>query len=135
MIGSGFIADVHLQVLQSVADVEVVALCDVSEERAASLASKYAVAQTFTSIDEMAAGCELDAVHILVPPGLHRELAAQCLGHGWHTLVEKPMVLRSAEVEELAQLAEQKGLVLAVNHNQAWHTAGSTAKTWILIGN
>lgn len=123
MIGSGFIADVHLQVLQSVGEVEVVALCDVSEERAASLASKYAVAQTFTSIDAMAAGCELDAVHILVPPDLHRELAAQCLGHGWHTLVEKPMVLRSAEVEELAQLAAQKGLVLAVNHNQAWHPA------------
>ena len=123
LIGSGFIADVHLQVLQSVGDVEVVALCDVSKERATALAAKYAVTQTFTSIDEMAAGCELDAVHLLVPPGLHRELAAQCLGHGWHTLVEKPMVLRSEEVDELAQLAQQRGLVLAVNHNQVWHPA------------
>lgn len=123
LVGSGFIADVHLQVLQSVGDVDVVALCDVSVERAAGLASKFSIARTFASIEEMAAGCELDAVHLLVPPGLHRELAAKCLGYGWHTLVEKPMVLRSTEVEELARLADQRGLVLAVNHNQAWHPA------------
>ncbi|MGC6486583.1 MAG: Gfo/Idh/MocA family oxidoreductase [Planctomycetota bacterium] len=121
LIGTGFIADVHLQVLQSVRDVEVVALCDVSAERAQKLARKYGVRDTFTSIDEMAARCEVDAVHLLVPPGLHRDLAAQCLQHGWHVLVEKPLVLRSEEVDPLEQLAAERGRVLAVNHNQTWH--------------
>ena len=95
LIGTGFIADVHLQVLQSVGEVEVVALCDVSAERAQKLADKYSVRAVYTSIDEMAAACDVDAVHLLVPPGLHRDLAAQCLEHGWHVLVEKPLVLRS----------------------------------------
>ncbi len=121
LIGSGFIADVHLQVLQSVADVEVVALCDVSAERAQKLARKYRVPGCYASIDEMAADCEVDAVHLLVPPGLHRDLAAQCLERGWHVLVEKPLVLRSDEVDPLEQLAAERGRVLAVNHNQTWH--------------
>ena len=69
----------------------------------------------------MAASCEVDAVHLLVPPGLHRDLAAQCLEHGWHVLVEKPLVLRSEEVDPLEQLAAERGRVLAVNHNQTWH--------------
>jgi predicted dehydrogenase/nucleoside-diphosphate-sugar epimerase len=123
LVGSGFIADVHLQVLKSVKNVRVVALCDVATERARKLAGKYGVPQTFASIDEMAAGCELDAVHLLVPPGLHQDLATQCLQHGWHTLVEKPLVLRSAEVDQLQQLAQRQGRVLAVNHNQTWHPA------------
>ena len=123
LIGSGFIADVHLQVLKSVPDVQVVALCDVSLERAQQLAKKHGVAMAFGSVDEMAEGCELDAVHVLVPPGLHKDLAAQCLQHGWHVLVEKPLVLRSAEVDALEQQAAAAGRVLAVNHNQTWHPA------------
>tara|TARA_R110002072_G_scaffold87129_3_gene196591 strand:+ start:1027 stop:3174 length:2148 start_codon:yes stop_codon:yes gene_type:complete len=123
LVGSGFIADVHLQVLQSVSDVQVVAVCDVSQERADKLAKKYGISQVFASIDEMAAAAKLDAVHILVPPGLHKDLAAQCLKLGLHVLVEKPLVLHSAEVAELRDLAEANGRVLAVNHNQTWHPA------------
>lgn len=122
-MGTGFIADVHLQVLRSVRDVKVTAVCDVSEERAQKLAKKYGVKNVYTSVEEMAKNADLDAVHILVPPGLHAELAAQCLEHGLHVLVEKPLVLRSAEVASLRELAEQKGVTLAVNHNQTWHPA------------
>ncbi|MEC9046482.1 MAG: Gfo/Idh/MocA family oxidoreductase, partial [Planctomycetota bacterium] len=123
LIGSGFIADVHLQVLKSVRDVEVVALCDVAIERAEQLAKQHGVPRTFASIDELASACEVDAVHLLVPPGLHKDLAAQCLERGWHTLVEKPLVLRSEEVAALQELALARGVVLAVNHNQTWHPA------------
>ena len=123
LVGSGFIADVHLQVLANVPDVRVVALCDVSKERAERLAERHGVPQAFASVDEMAAAAEVDAVHILAPPGLHLELAAQCLRHGYHVLVEKPLVLRSIEVDELQALAAQQGRVLAVNHNQTWHPA------------
>ena len=65
---------------------------------------------TFASIDELAGACEVDAVHLLVPPGLHKDLAAQCLELGWHTLVEKPLVLRSEEVAALQELALARGV-------------------------
>ena len=123
LVGTGFIADVHLQVLKSVPNVAVVAVCDVSLPRAGKLAKKYGIAQVFASVEEMAQKAELDAVHILVPPGLHRELAMQCLNLGLHVLVEKPLVLHSDEVADLQHLAEQRGLVLAVNHNQTCHPA------------
>jgi len=134
VIGAGFIADVHLQVLQSVSDVEVVALCDVSAAHAERLAQKFGVERTYTSIDDMAASCEIDAVHLLVPPGLHKALAAQCLALGWHTLVEKPLVVRSAEVEELDRLAAKRGLVLAVNHNYVWHPAIKALEGYLQAG-
>src|SRR5204862_5052155 len=44
LVGSGYIAGVHLQVLRAVPDVRVVALCDVHHERAARLAKKHGIA-------------------------------------------------------------------------------------------
>ena len=42
------------------------------------------------------------------------EYAKACLNAGKHVVVEKPLTPTSAEAWELARLAEEKGLVLAV---------------------
>ncbi len=101
LIGSGFIAGVHLQVLRAVPHVQVVALCDPQRERAERLAKKHGVAAAFGSLDELLAAGVADAVHVLVPPKLHAEVAAACLRAGLHVLVEKPLVLQPADVETL----------------------------------
>lgn len=123
LVGSGFIADVHLQVLRTLPQVEVVALCDPVLARAQRLARRYGIARSHASVDELLAAGGLDAVHLLVPPALHGQLAAKCLQQGLHVLVEKPLVLHSGEVADLEALARSRGLVLAVNHNLTFHPA------------
>jgi nucleoside-diphosphate-sugar epimerase/predicted dehydrogenase len=59
----------------------------------------------------------IDAVHVLVPPQLHTDLARQALTAGVHVLIEKPMGVSSAACNEIADLAEAKGVKLAVSHN------------------
>ncbi|MCC7397762.1 MAG: Gfo/Idh/MocA family oxidoreductase [Planctomycetes bacterium] len=123
LIGSGFIADVHLQVLRHVPRVQVVAVCDPVRTRAEKLAKKHGIAAAFGSLAEMLAAGGFDAVHVLVPPSLHHDIAATCLSAGVHVLVEKPMVLDPAHLDDLRALAAARGLVLAVNHNQTRHPA------------
>lgn len=123
LVGSGFIADVHLQVLAGLRDVEVVALCDPATARAERLAKRHGIARTFADVAAMTAAIEVDAVHLLVPPGLHRQLALDCLQRGLHVFVEKPLVLAAHEVDELRAAAAASGTVLAVNHNQTFHPA------------
>ena len=129
LIGTGFIADAHLQGLRGLRDVELVAVCDAAPGRAERMARQKGIERAFSSLDEMLAAMPagkqggLDAVHLLVPPGLHRDLAKRCLEAGLSVLVEKPMVLRAAEVDELEALARQRSVVLAVNHNQTFHPA------------
>jgi predicted dehydrogenase/nucleoside-diphosphate-sugar epimerase len=123
LVGSGFIADVHLQVLRAVPGVSVVALCDPQQARAAALAGKYGVKGVFSDLQEMLQAGGIDAVHVLVPPALHASIARQCLQAGMHVLVEKPLVQRAEEVAELADLAVRQRRVLAVNHNQTFHPA------------
>ncbi|MCA8953511.1 MAG: Gfo/Idh/MocA family oxidoreductase, partial [Planctomycetes bacterium] len=123
LIGTGFIAEAHVTVLRALADVSVVAVVDVAAARAARFAQRHGIARVHASVEELLAHGEVDAVHILVPPVLHRELALQCLRAGLHVLVEKPLVLRAEEVADLEAAALASGTVLAVNHNQACHPA------------
>lgn len=59
---------------------------------------------------------EIDAVHIALPNHLHYEAARVALESGKHVLVEKPMTTSSREALKLANLSEERGLVLQVGH-------------------
>jgi predicted dehydrogenase/nucleoside-diphosphate-sugar epimerase len=123
LIGSGFIADVHVQALRGVRGVAVVAVCDTVPARAQRLAQRCGIAHAFGSVEELLAARVADAVHVLVPPALHRAVAQQCLEHRLHTLVEKPLALEPADVDALDRIAREHGVVLGVNHNQTCHPA------------
>lgn len=123
LVGSGFIADVHLQVLRGLAGLRVVAVCDTVRERAERLARRHGIAAAFGSLDELLAAGGIDAAHVLVPPRHHAEVARRCLEAGLHVLVEKPLALARPDVEALRDLARSKRLILGTNHNQVFHPA------------
>ena len=62
IIGAGGIANgVHMPSLNEIPECEVVAICDLIEEKAKKLADKYGVKKTYTSYNEMFKNEELDA--------------------------------------------------------------------------
>jgi nucleoside-diphosphate-sugar epimerase/predicted dehydrogenase len=123
LLGAGYIADWHALALQSVAGVEVVAVCDRAVGRAKALAQKFGVAQVYGSLEEMLSAAALDAVHVLTPPDLHFEAARVVLEAGVDVFLEKPMCARAEDCEALencetlTRLAEQRELLLGVGHN------------------
>lgn len=60
---------------------------------------------------------DLDAVHILTPPISHGDLCARALKKGINVLVEKPFTIRYEEAVELYKIAEQKDVLLCVDHS------------------
>lgn len=122
LLGTGYIADTHLEALREVPEVEVVALCDVVLARARAAARRHGVAAAVGTLEELA-GLGVDVVHLCVPPDLHARLARECLQRGLSVFVEKPLALASAEAHELFELARGRGLVLGANHNAAFHPA------------
>lgn len=117
LLGAGYIADWHALALQSVAGVELVAVCDRFVAKAEALARKFGVARVYASLEEMLAAEKLDAVHILTPPDRHFEAARTVLEAGVHVFLEKPMCDHAAECDSLLQLAEERGLRVGVGHN------------------
>ena len=122
LVGTGFIADTHLEALREAPEVEVVALCDVVLERARAAARRHGIRAAVASLGELAT-LGIDVVHLCVPPDLHAPLARECLQLGLSVFVEKPLTLASDEARELFTLAEARGLVLGANHNAAFHPA------------
>ena len=98
-------------------------LCDLSPDRLSAAAKTHPQARTTADFEELLADPELDAVVIATPVVTHYELAKQALSAGKHVFVEKPQAQSSAEAEELAALAQERGLVLMPGYLLIYHAA------------
>ena len=116
LLGAGYILKAHAKVLATMPNTEIVAVCDLSGERAQEAASAFGIPRVFTSLADMLK-VDLDIVHVLLPPNLHNEAARTILEAGRHVFLEKPMGLNSGECQALVDLAAAKQVKLGVNHN------------------
>ena len=96
-------------------------ICDVDDARLREFATRYPTAHATTSVDELLADDELDAIVVATPVPTHYELSKRVLEAGKHVFVEKPPAMRGAEMEELCELAEDRGLVLMPGHLLLYH--------------
>ncbi len=122
LVGAGWIAAHHAEVLASLEGVQLALVCDPDRGRADALASRFGIARVATSIDEIRER-EIDVAHLLVGPDLHEELARKLLERGVGVFVEKPLALSASAARGLADLARGRGLALGVNHNFTCHPA------------
>ncbi|WP_264552768.1 Gfo/Idh/MocA family oxidoreductase [Flavobacterium sp. N2038] len=93
----------------------------------------YPEVKSYHSIDDLLA----DDVHLVIvntPVGTHYEYAKKVLLAGKHAVVEKAFTTTVAEAEELAQIAKEKGLKLAVFHNRRWDSDFKTVQKIINDG-
>ncbi len=133
IVGAGFIADFHLDILADLKDVSIVAICDADLERARSAAKRHGVAEAVASLEELV-DLNVQVVHLCLPPDLHARLARRALELGMGVFCEKPLVLDSEEASKLGQLAAEKGLPLSANHNSLHHPAYKRIKRRLQAG-
>jgi predicted dehydrogenase len=74
-----------------------------------------------TSIDEVLADPDTDAVVIATPVPTHADLARRALEAGKHCFVEKPLAQSVAEAEEVVRAARESGRALMVGHLLEYH--------------
>lgn len=123
IVGAGYIAGYHLEVLRQLGSADIVGVCDPNAARLDALAREWRIPVTAPSVAELLDRCSPQVVHVLVPPPHHFDVATEALSAGLHVLVEKPLALRASECEALIDLARSKGVRLGVNHNAVFHPA------------
>ncbi len=114
-------------------ECDVVALADRDMDRLAQVERLYPqVARTTDYRDLFTMG--IDAVSIATPPVTHFQIARDCLLHGLHVLVEKPLTLSSEDAQALITIANERGLVLMVGHTFEYNPAVRALKEIIDSG-
>lgn len=90
-------------------NIEVAALCDVSQERLDEWQKKYNVPAGYTNIDKMLDQEKLDAVVVVTPDHLHTDIVCKALEKGCDVLVEKPLATDIGECHKIIQTAKKTG--------------------------
>lgn len=117
VVGLGPIGSLHVDNLLGgkIKDTKLVAIC---EQRPVD-DPKFNGIKIYKDIDEMLAQKdEFDAVIISTPSFTHYPLAKKSLEAGFHTLVEKPIALCTADAQELMEISKRTGKICAIMLNQ-----------------
>ena len=118
VVGAGWIAREHRRVLDSVAEVQLVAVCDLDLERAGELAAGTD-ARVYQDWHDLLDREDLGALLVCTPPRFHREPAVAALSAGLPVYLEKPIARTAEDAAPIVAAAERSGTVCAVGYQ--WH--------------
>src|SRR6516162_3214989 len=104
----------HLPAIQTSSDVELTAVCTTRADSAEAARQTWGARLAFDDWRKMVTSPEIDAVAVVVRVPSHYEPTKAALEAGKHVYCEWPLGQTTAEAEELARLAEAKGLTTAV---------------------
>ena len=113
ILGCGVIGPHHARAIAGLDGAELVAVADVTLERAEKLAAEYGC-PPFGSLREMLSGVDLDAVCICTPSGMHAEDAIAALEAGKDVVIEKPVDVTLSAVDRLLEVQRATGRRVAV---------------------
>jgi len=129
IIGSGFIAHLHAEMIKALG-LELVVVISKTEKNAAAFAKNWRIPYYGTSLQLALDKC--DCIHVCTPPLAHYEQAKAIIAAGKHLICEKPLTIHPKEAAELYHLAKDKGVIAAVNFNVRFHEACQRAKELIV---
>ena len=134
IVGMGGIGDIHAGVYDTDARCQVVAVCDICQDKAAAAGQRFGC-PSFTSVDEMVARTRIDIASVCTAGkengGDHYEPTMTLLNAGIAILGEKPISNEIPKAREMVALAEEKGLRYGINLNHRFTPAAIRARKWV----
>jgi predicted dehydrogenase len=117
LIGCGFFSQHHREAWRRMPDVEIVAACDLSLERA-----QAAALRAYTSAEEMLKVEDLDFVDIATRSTTHLELISLVAERGLAIICQKPMAPNWATACRMVEISESYGVPFMIHDNWRWQS-------------
>ncbi|NLL70433.1 MAG: Gfo/Idh/MocA family oxidoreductase [Epulopiscium sp.] len=114
IIGAGSISNFHMEGYKVLPNVNVIAVCDINEERAKAYAKKHDIPHVFTDYNEMLKLEELEAVSVTTWNNGHAPISIAALNAGKHVLCEKPLAMNAQEAQQMVDAAKANDKILMV---------------------
>ncbi len=134
VIGCGYWGPNLVRNFSALPNTEIRVICDRDEARAREVGHRFPAARLETDAYAAIAADDVDAVAVATPVQYHYPLARAALESGKHVLVEKPLTDSVKTARVLVDLAEERGLVLQVDHTFVYSGAVKKLKSIVDSG-
>ncbi len=116
IIGTGWIAEAHIESYLQMEDCKIVAAADLIPGKAEKFMERYGVegVNFYPSHKEMLDSEELDAVSVCTYNKTHAECTIYALNKGVNVLLEKPMCVTTEEAVEIMKAEKASGKLLSI---------------------
>jgi len=119
MAGLGVASTQILPPIAKLPFIKITAAADTRADAVAKFREQYQ-AEGYTSVEELCASPNVDAVYIATPNSLHAEHAIIAAKHKKHIIVEKPMAMNLAECDAMNEAADKHGVKLLCGHTHSF---------------
>ncbi len=112
-IGTGGISRPHRKHLKNMEDVEVVAMCDLEEDRVKEAAEEWNPS-IYTDYKAMLESEEMDALYVCIPPFAHEDQEILAAEKGIALFVEKPVSVTMEKAREVDAAIRENNVISCV---------------------
>ncbi len=138
LTGCGAIARaMHLPAWKELAGegrVELIAVCDIIENRAKTLASEFGALRHYVDFEKMLQEEQPDILDVCTQNRLHAPITLAGLQAGAHVLVEKPMAMNASEAKAMIDMAVKQQRTLMVAQHMRFDPINEMLKTIVDSG-
>ena len=110
LVGCGRISKNHLDAINRAPHAELVAVCDIVEDKAKKVSQENGLENWYTDMTDMLNSENIDVCCILTPSGLHAECAEIAANHSVHVLCEKPLDITKENMDRILAVCKKNGV-------------------------
>lgn len=131
MIGMGLMMNAHLNGMLNRSDVQIVAICDVYQDRREKYKKKiednyaqkqpagsYKGCNAYHKYEDLCARPDIDGVFVVTPDHWHAQCSMAAIKTGKHVYCQKPMTLTIREGRIMSDACKQYGTIFQVGSQQ-----------------
>ena len=133
VVGTGGMGSGHCNMMGSIPEAQLAAICDINPAATAPFAAKYGV-PAFTTHQELLDSKLVDAVIIATPHYFHPPIAIDAFERGIHVLSEKPLGVTVSAVDAMLAAAKKSGVTFGAMFQMRAEPQNQAAKQIVASG-
>ncbi len=134
IVGCGRISDLHARAYEGSEDAEIFAVCDVNPDRAKLKKEEWGAKKVYTDYENLLKDPDIQAVELLLPHHLHRDMTVAAAQAKKHISVQKPMAITVSEGRDMIAAAKENGVLLKVFENFVFYPPYVKARELVAEG-
>lgn len=115
ILGCGGISITHITALQAIGNADIVAICDIREDRLDNAAKLCPEAAKYTDYKKLLEESDAQIIHVCTPHYLHAEMAIASMLSGRDVYLEKPCAMNCAEAQKIIEVSKSTGKKVCVS--------------------